>query len=43
MIFYKIKFKHNADIRQNIFDYKNIYKIGNKGNIKHYIKHINFK
>jgi hypothetical protein len=43
LIFDKIKFNHNADTRQNIFDYKNFHKIGNKGILKHHTKIINFK
>jgi hypothetical protein len=43
MILDKIKFFHNADTRQNIYDYKNYYKIGNKGLLKHHVKHINLK
>lgn len=43
MIFDKIKFHHNADTRQNIFDYKNFHKIGNKGVISNIVKYINFK
>lgn len=43
MILDKIKFNHNADTRQNINNYKNYHKIGNKGLLKHYKKNINFK
>jgi len=43
LIYDKIKFNHNAETRQNIFDYKNFHKIGNKGKIIHYKKNINFK
>ena len=38
IIFKKILYKHNADVRQNIFDYNNLYKIGNKGYLKKYKK-----
>lgn len=43
LIYNKIKFTHNADTRQNIFDYKNIHKIGNKGILNHYTNNIKFK
>lgn len=43
MIYDKIKFYHNVETRQNIFDYKNFHKIGNKGKLIHYKKIINFK
>jgi hypothetical protein len=43
MIFDKIKFFHNADIRQNIFDYKNLHKIGNKGILINSVEEINLK
>lgn len=43
LIYDKIKFTHNADIRQNIFDYNNFHKIGNKGILKHYATNIKLK
>lgn len=43
LIYDKIKFTHNADTRQNIFDYKNFHKIGNKGILNSYTNNIKFK
>lgn len=42
-IYDKIKFIQNADTRQNIFDYKNFHKIGNKGILDHTTIDITFK
>ncbi len=42
-IFDKIVFFHNADTRQNIFDYNNLHNIGNKGLVKHHHNYVNFK
>jgi hypothetical protein len=39
----KFKYNYNADIRANIFDYRNLHNIGSKGTLTQYKNCINFK
>jgi hypothetical protein len=43
IILNKILYFYNADTRQNIYDYNNLYNIGSKGKLIRYKKDINFK
>ena len=43
MILNKFKYDYNAETRDNIYDYRNLHKIGCKGTLTHYKYNINFK